>query len=134
MISIYYQIWVDAIVNSKDYKQKKPSWKLTLFVIITTCNALNIFTLYLWLKFFGVVSYLINIDFLPGTVLNNVANHVVQFASPFILINYFLIFHKDRYIKLTEKFQHRKGKLAMTYTLITALAWLFSVIIYGVLS
>lgn len=131
MINIYYQLWVDGIVNSKDYKKKSPSWKFLLFMIITICNSLNFYTIYLWLKFYGIFSYMIKIDFFPGTIFNNVVSFIVQFASPFILLNYFLIFYKDRYKKLIEKYHHKKGKLAMLYTLLSALIWLVTIILYG---
>lgn len=90
MKNIYYLIWVDGIVNSNDYKKKDSGWKISLFIIITTCNALNLWAILLWLKFFDIYSFIIKIDFFPGTILNSAAGFIVQFASPFILLNYFL--------------------------------------------
>ncbi len=131
MTNLYYQVWVDGILNSKDYKKKDPSWKTTLFIIITICNAINLYTIYLWLKFVGIVSYLVKINISSNTIINSATNFVIQFALPVMLLNYFLIFYKSRYKKLIRKYQHKKGKLAMTYTLVSVVIWFVSMIIYG---
>jgi len=133
MKNIYYLIWVDGIVNSKDYKRKDPAWKFTLFIIITTCNALNLWAILLWLKLFEIFSFLIKIDMFPGTLLNGAAGFIVQFASPFILLNYFLIFYNDRYEKLIKKYSHKNGKLAMIYTMCSVSFGVISAILCGVL-
>jgi len=133
MVNLYYQIWVDGIVNSKDYKRKDPSWKTTLFIIITTCNAINLYTAYIWLKFIGLVSFLVKIDIFSNTILNNAVGFVVQFASPFMLLNYFLIFRKKRYERLIKKYEHKNGKLAMIYTLVSTVIWFVSMLVYGTL-
>ncbi|WP_143470875.1 hypothetical protein [Labilibaculum manganireducens] len=131
MKNIYYLIWVDGIVNSKDYKKKDPTWKFTLFLILTICNAINMYTIYLWIKFTGMFSYLISVAFFSNPIVNSVTGFVLQFASPFVVLNYFLIFHKERYKSLIEKYQHRNGKLAMIYLVISVLIWFGSIITYS---
>lgn len=133
MRNVYYLIWVDGIVNSNDYKKKDSAWKISLFIIMTTCTALNLWAVLLWLKFFEIYSFIIKIDIFPSTILNSAAGFIVQFASPFILLNYFSIFHNDRYEKLIEKYPHKNGKLAMIYTMCSALIGFISMILYGTL-
>ncbi|MGV8095646.1 MAG: hypothetical protein AB2L24_27670 [Mangrovibacterium sp.] len=133
MKNIFYLIWVDAIVGFRNHNPTRTDWKIALFIIQTTCNALNLWTILLWLKYFEIFSFIIKIDIFPGTILNSAAGFIVQFASPFILLNYFLIFYNDRYEKLIEKYPHKKGKLAMIYTICSALIGFVSMILYGTL-
>jgi len=133
MRNVYYLIWVDAIANFRKHNPARTDWKISLFIIQTTCNALNLWAILLWLKFFEIYSFIIKIDIFPGTILNSAAGFIVQFASPFILLNYFLIFHNARYEKLIEKYPHKNGKLAMIYTMVSALVGFISMILYGAL-
>ena len=133
MSSIYYKIWVDGIVNSKDYKRKNPSWKTTVFFIITLSNSLNLVTVYLWLRFIGLIDLLIDLDISSNHYINNTVNFAIQFATPFILMNYFLIFYKNRYEKLIKRVSHKKGKLAFLYVLLSSLSWFISLILYSIL-
>ena len=127
----YYLIWVDTLINGKKYYRNE--WKVISFFLITFSNAMNVFTIYLWLKYFDVVSYLIKIDIFPGTILNNAAGFFIQFAVPFFLINYFLIFYNDRYKKLIGKYPSSNGKLAVIYMLSSIWIGVISTIIYGIL-
>lgn len=131
MSNIYYQIWVDGILNSKDYKRKDPSWKITLFFIITLSNSLNLVTVYLWLRFIGLINYLIDVEISTNYYINNTVNFALQFATPFILLNYFLIFYNNRYERLIKRIPHKKGKLALFYVLFSGLAWFISMILYS---
>jgi len=133
MNNIYYQLWVDAIVNSKDYKEKKPGWKASIFKIITAFNTMNLFTICLWLRLYGVFTYLIEIDIFPGTRLNDASSMIIQFASPFILLNYFLIFHRDRYKKLIGKYRNSKGRLTLMYCFISGVVFIISLTTYYIL-
>jgi len=134
MNNIYYQLWIDAIVNAKDYKEKKLGWKVSTFNMITLCNALNLFTIHLWLKLFSVFPYLFEINVFPGDKLDYGISFIIQFASPFIFLNYFLIFHKNRYKKLIRKHKDRKGKLAITYGMSSLVIFFVSLILYSILS
>lgn len=133
MRNVYYLIWVDAIVNFRKHNPARTDWKISLFIIQTTCNALNLWAILLWLKFFEIFSFKIEVDIFPGTLLNSAAGFIVQFASPFILLNYFLIFHNNRHKKLIERYPHKNGKLAMVYTMVSALVGFVSMVLYGTL-
>lgn len=133
MRNVYYLIWVDAIINFRKHNPSRIDWKISLFIIQTTCNALNLWVILLWLKFFEIYSFTFETGIIPGTILNSAAGFIVQFASPFILLNYFLVFHNDRYKKLILRYQHKNGKLAMIYTIFSALVGFISMILYGAL-
>ncbi len=133
MRNVYYLIWVDIITSARKHHPDRVDWKYSLFVLITMCNALNLYTVYIWLKFFGVISYLIKIDIFPVPILNSATGFIVQFAAPFIVLNYFLIFYKERYKRLIEKYQPPKAKLALIYTFCSIWIGFASMILYGAL-
>lgn len=131
MTNYYYLYWVDAIISIKTKNPKRRDWKFSLFTYTIICNALNFFTIDALLNLLGVETFLIKIDILPLPMLNSFAGFVIQYASPFILLNYFLIFHNERYKKLIEIYPHRNGKFAMGYIFISVLLGFISMILYG---
>jgi hypothetical protein len=131
--NIYYAIWVDAIVNYQKNNPEMSNWKFNLFIIQTTCNALNLFTIDILISLLFYKIPLIKIDIFPGTIFNSLTEFIVQYASPFIILNYFLIFYKDRYKKLIEKYPNKNGTLAMTYDICSAIIGFISLMLYGLL-
>jgi len=134
MKNIYYLIWVDIITSARRNFPDRAYWKYSIFVLITMCNALNIYSLYLILKYCNIVSFLIKIDIFPGRLLNSAAAFFIQFASPFILVNYFFIFYNDRYKKLIEIYPNKKGKLALIYSLCSIWTGFIAMVLYGLLT
>ena len=98
------------------------------------CNSLNLFVFMLWLKYFKFFSYDVNIDFMPETIINGALSYIIKFASPFILLNYFLIFRKDRYKMLIEKYSQKKGKFPLTYCLSSIFTGFLSLLLYSLLT
>ncbi len=134
MKNFYYLIWVDAIVGfRKNNPTMRYDWKFTVFVTNTTCNALNLFTIEVLLNIFGIKTFLVKIDIFPLPLLNSFAGFVIQYASIFIILNYFLIFRKERYKILIQKYPNKNGKLAMAYGISSALIGFILMILYGVL-
>jgi hypothetical protein len=130
MKNYFYLYWVDAIVSIKKNSPERRDWKYSLFIYTTTCNALNLWVVLLWLKFFKIISFKVEINFFPGTILNSAGGFIVYFATPFILINYFLIFYRDRYKKLIEIYPHGNGKFAMGYIFISVILGVISMLLY----
>jgi len=133
MKNIYYTFWVNVIVEGRKNQPKRTDWKISLFLLITTCNSLNLYVIMLWLKYFDIFSFRVNINFMSINIINNVIEYIIRFASPFILLNYFLIFHKNRYNKLIEQYPPNDSKFPLLYVLTSVLVAFISVIIYGLL-
>lgn len=134
MKNFFYLIWADAIISNRKYDKNSTNWKLSLFFLITMCNALNFYTILIWLKFIYKFSYTIEIDFFPGTILDNATVFIIQFALPFIILNYFLIFYKDRYKKIIQRYPKIKGRPALIYGLISIWVGVISALLYGSLT
>lgn len=133
MKNIYYLIWVDSIVGFRKNNPTRDDWKFTVFVTNTTCNALNLFSIYALLKFFGIKTFIIKIDIIPLPIFNSFLGFVIQYASIFIILNYFLIFRKERYKVLIEKYPNKNGKIGMIYVMCSVLIGYIFMILYGIL-
>jgi hypothetical protein len=134
MKNLYYSFWVNVIVDGRKNQPERTDWKISLFMLITAANSFNLYVIMLWLKYFNIFSYSVHLDFMPNTMINGALEYIVEYASPFILLNYFLIFHKDRYKKLIEKYPPNGSKFPLVYFLSSVFSMFFSVIIYVMIS
>jgi hypothetical protein len=135
MKNIYYLYWVDSIYRIKTYHPNKKDWKVGLFIINTWINALNLWIIYIWLKFFDIIQIpLISIDLFVGDMLDKFISFTIVFALPFGIINYILVFYNDRYKTIMNKYSKPKKKIAFLYTTIIALFAFITAIVYGTLT
>lgn len=135
MKNIYYLIWADSILSIKKYHPEKTDWKISIFILNTWINALNLWIVFIWLKFFNILNVqLVSVNLLPGTMLNKFIAFSIVFALPFGILNYFLIFYKHRYKRITEKYPVPPKKIAFIYSSIVALGAFVSAILYGFLN
>jgi 1-acyl-sn-glycerol-3-phosphate acyltransferase len=128
-------LWADAIIKFRKSNPENSNWKLGVYLSITSINALNLWIVFLWLKYFDI--YIIpslNIDIFPGTNLNNLVDFVIRFASPFILLNYFLIFYNNRYEKIISKYNQEEKKYAGNYCMIVLFLSAVSMALYVALT
>lgn len=134
MKNIYYLIWSDAILSIRKHHPHKSNWKIAIFVYITSMHAFNLWMVLLWLKYFGVfVLPPFNIDVFPGDMIDGFLSFAIEFASPFIILNYFLIFHNNRYEKIVAKYKDVKFGYAPIYSFTIAILSFASAILYGFL-
>lgn len=130
MKSVYYTIWTDAIHAFRKKNPQREDWKCYLFFLITFCNALNLFVIFLWLKFLKIINWNLTIDISPSTFINNAISFCFYFSFPFVLMNYLLVFRHNRYSKLIDKYPNRNGKFAMSYGILSVLLSYLSVMAY----
>lgn len=134
MKNIYYMIWSDAINSFKRNHPNQVNWKLPLFIYITWMNALNLFIVFLWIKYFNVLNIpKFNINIFPGTLLDGFLTFTIEFALPFSILNYFLIFHRNRYQFIIKKYGNIKIRYAPIYSFTVAILALISAILSGIL-
>lgn len=134
MRNIYYLIWSDIIQRFWIHHPQK-AWKWTLFSFITWIHALNLFIVALWLKYFDVYTAPnLHINIFPGELLDGFTNFAITFAGPFAVINYFLIFFRDRYEKIVERYKMTKTEYGFIYCLSILAGALLSGYLYGILN
>lgn len=135
MKNIYYLIWVDAILSFKKHNPRNKNWKWTVFFINTWMNALNLWVLFMVVKYFTSFSLpLTAFDLFPGTLLDDFLNFTISFASPFVVLNYFLIIYNNRYEKLIKKYGEQDRKYALIYSMVSTFSAFVVAILYGILT
>ncbi len=131
MKNIYYSVWVDAIINIERNPKHKKDWKFISMVYMTLLNALNLGVVLMLLAYiFNLRVIWVRFTILPGTMLNSFASFIIQFAIPFILLNYAMIFYRNRYKGLIQRYSDKKGKLFATYLLSSIGLFIVCVIAY----
>ncbi|MEI8201623.1 MAG: hypothetical protein WCH34_01335 [Bacteroidota bacterium] len=129
IIKLYYQFWVGAIVNSNQKKKNDPNWKNRVFILYTLVFALNLYSIDSILILFKFKSYVI-LNIIPGTKLNSTFSFIVKYGLVFIVLNYFLIFYKNRYEKLILKYKPFSGNSVAFYGAIsTILAFMLTILV-----
>lgn len=121
-MNFYYRIWMDCITRLKSNEANKDSWQAKSMVIMTTAMVFNLilFMIILQKHILGYYFYEFNIPFLSGHV-NYILTILVLYIAPCVVVNYLSIFRGKRYEKLLEKYPYYKGKLILTYILISIL-------------
>ena len=133
MGNIYYAWWADSIIRIKHFNPKMKDWEKRIFELNTTLNALNYWVIVVWLKYLDIIEIpTLNIDVFPGDVIDKVVSSIINFGTPFIILNYFLVFYKNRYEKIIKQFKDKKLNIAFPYTVISVALSAITVIVYGI--
>jgi hypothetical protein len=115
---LYYDLWVDAILaaeKSNSYMHRYDKL-FVIFTLYTTAQSANFALILLILDFFNDVTYFIEIGIFKSRLLNGAIEGVVLLFLPFAIVNYFLVFYKNRYQKHVEHRQlNTKGKALLLY-------------------
>lgn len=127
--------WVDAILKFKKHNPQNRNWKVTVFIFITWMLSLNWWVVSMILEYFNLFKIpLTTLNIFPGNSLDDFFSYVLQFALPFGILNYFLIFHNNRYEGLIKKYGPQKRNYAFIYIAVSTLGAFLVAIIYGILS
>ncbi len=120
MRNLYYEIWVDAIVFEKTKHGRFRNWKPFTLIPISLLQGINLLTVFFWLIILNIrMDFFLDIDVFPGTMIDTFISGVLTLLIPFVILNYLLIFKNNRYKRLIEKYEYRRGKLYLTYFVFT---------------
>jgi hypothetical protein len=119
MKNLYYVFWADSIAGFRNHNPVRGDWKWALFILNTVLNGLNLWIIFSWLKIAGVRVCLLQIPLLHKTMIGSFLGFFIHFVLVFAVLNYFLIFHKQRYEILLQKYSNSEGKIARAYGLAT---------------
>lgn len=127
-------MWQDALCNIKKNNPKDYKWMS--ITLITMFNALNIMALFVLFNalFPFRISIFDNIIFSKISKIDSLIKFFLLFYVIPLTINYLLIFYKKNDIVLMQNFNNRfKGKLFVSYGLISIFTVMCSVIISYIL-
>lgn len=121
MMSIYYKIWVDAIMYEKSKHGHLRNWKVYTLVPISIIQGVNLLVICIIIGFTigKFPDIFLDFDVFPGKMLDSFLSGIITLFLPFLIINYVLIFHRKRYEILLTNYQHRNGKLYLSYFIVS---------------
>ncbi len=130
IMSLYYKIWVDAIVYEKTKHGDMRNWKPYTLIPISVLQGINLLTVFFWLSTFNIkLDIFIDFNLFPGEMLDGFLSGFLTLFLPFIVLNYLFVFRRKKYDDLIEKYDYRKGKLYLIYFLTTILIFILPIII-----
>lgn len=120
IIKTYYTIWTDCIKKMQSVPRNRNYWKFYSISIISTIMSINLLFLSAILPNKMMADYLnfIKLNIFKGNTFDTLFNGLILIV-PMILINYFLIFRKNRYLTFIDKYQFHNGKYCLKYMLIS---------------
>src|ERR1700754_4493926 len=121
MLSIYYKIWVDAIVSEKAKKGDQGNWKAFTIIPMSILQGINLLTFLLLIRIIthGEVPIVLSMNIFRERALNTFLAGALAFFIPFVIINYLLVFYNERYKLLMKEYKNNEGKLYRNYFFIT---------------
>jgi hypothetical protein len=116
-MKIYYVLWVDLITRIRATPAGSGSWRFKSMLLMSMAMALNLALIIALLQnnILHVIFYDFKIDILPGQFLDGILNFCLMFLVPIVLINYFFIFHNDKYAVLCNRYSNYNGRLFIAY-------------------
>lgn len=117
----------------KKNPEHKNDWRYYSMFLMTTLISLNLLTLVMLLGIFKVKVFFFATEVLPGTILDSFVSGLIQFVLPSFILNYILVFHREKYKKVLVKYNDRKGRIFLPYLFISVGAFIILVLFYWLL-
>jgi len=116
-MSLYFKIWVDAIIKIRKNPLRKEDWKWMVQSYMAVAMALNLMFLSAIIQrnILNFAFYDIEINIFSTQILNDLISGFILFFLPPILVNYLLVFKNNKYIALTEKYKTENGNYFFRY-------------------
>ncbi|HLW63314.1 MAG TPA: hypothetical protein VKY33_07930 [Flavobacterium sp.] len=113
-MNLYYRIWVDAIVKIRSNPLRNEDWKWLIQALMAAAMGVK-------LMFFIAIfeRYVLEVEFynigFNFPILDSFIKGALLFFVPPFLLNYLLIFRKDKYELLLKRYSSHNGKLFLAY-------------------
>lgn len=137
LVRLFYTIWADIIVR---YRKQNPDYtnghiRYMLMLYVSTVNAMSVWQIFSLFELFGLLKiHWIRFDIFPTERLNSGLSTFFMFVFPCMLINYFLIFWRKRYIKIIEVYATENGNYGDIYLKTVIITVAILVFGYGIIS
>lgn len=133
MKKLYYLIWSDAISSIRKHHPEKKTWKNEVYILVTFIHSINFWILFMVLKFINVEIPVININLFLGDSIDSFLGFIMTFAWPFLLLNFFLVFYKDKYKRILQKYPTKRRSYAFGYSMVVIIGGFVTFILYAIL-
>lgn len=120
MKNYYDLIWSDAIQRGRLHNPDDKNWKFRISFYISFLEGIILSMTLTWLKKFSIYEVeQIYIDFCRYDKVNYAISYFVMYVVPFFVLNYFLIFFRNRYEKIVKKYPMNKVEYMMKFAYFT---------------
>ena len=136
MRNYYYLFWSDAIQRFIKHNPKEKGWEKKPLFLNSWIFTLAVLSTMLWLKYFHVDQSKFGV-FGIFTTFGKKIPDLLEMGLVFLLIyitNYVLIFWRNRYLLLIEKYPLGRFNLSSFVTLGLLAYFLFTIFLYGYLT
>ena len=136
MKNYYYLFWSDAIQRFIKHNPKNKGWEKKPLFLISWTFTLAVFSTMLWLKYFDVDQSKFGV-FGIFTTFGKKIPDLLEMVVVFLLIysiNYVLIFWRNRYLLLIEKYPLGRFNLTIFIGMVLLAYFLFTIFLYGYLT
>lgn len=119
-MSLYYKIWADGIIKLRSRPQNAGLWKFFAMTFMAMAMAINLMVIMAILQrnILHRTFYELSFDIFKGTILDALVSFFLLFLLPPLLINYLLIFRRNRYERIIKKgYKYYNGNLFVGYFL-----------------
>src|SRR6185312_10577225 len=136
MKNYYYLFWSDAIQRFIKHKSKENGWEKKNLILISWVFTLGVLSTMLWLKYFHVFQSEFGM-FGIFTTFGKKIPTLLEMGLVFLLIyiiNYFLIFWRNRYLLLIEKYPLGRFNYSVVVGMVLLAYFLLTIFLYGYLT
>ena len=131
-MNLYYAWWADSIIRIRRHNPRMKDWRVRIFQLNTLLNSLKFWCVFVWLKYLDIYAIpILSVDVFPGDLLDKGCVYMIEFLSPFMLLNYLLVFRGKRYEKIISQYKDKKLNIALPYALVSIFLYVVTVIVYA---
>jgi hypothetical protein len=127
-MKLYYILFSDAINKILTVEKSKDMWKFYVMISISFAMGFNLFMLSFILHDLNILkieTIEVRLNATGIYQLDSFLSYAVVYLFPFLMINYFLVFYKDKYKEIIIKYRNYNGKLFTWYFVISLMAFSF---------
>ena len=130
----YYEIFADAVEaagNNKEALFGPKEQRFYILLIFSLAQGLNVaLLLFIISAFVRLNNVFLSINVLPGTYLDTAISGFISLVLPFLIINYFIVFHSKSYLKYTNNRRiTTRGWALMIYFIASAGAFILYIVV-----
>lgn len=105
----------------KNNKSHSKLWKAYLLFSVSTIFSIAISTILICMKQVGLIDQVsfIELNVFPIKTLNSAFSYFLEAVLPFLVLNYYLIFYKNRYQELKNKHEIKDKKWVLANVIST---------------